>query len=542
MSLVTRLAGNQILTLRISTGVIALATATLLFRPDMRMSDRPVQEDGFYSLTVAHNIALGNGPTIDGSTLTNGFQPLFTYLSVPAFIIAGENKYAAIRYVLMLHWIFLLTTAYLLGLIAYDAWGKQLSPWRSPVFWWVGFIYISSVLVFFFNFNGLETGFLLFSYAIAWRYYQVKGIEKLGNLLTFGVILGMLVLVRIDAALLVAAVSLYQVLSRRERSLGVRVGRCLAVACISLLVSSPWWLYNLHYFGSFMPTSGRAYQQWILSSGRVEEAAVAVLRTMMPIIYLGQNTFESVVVSALRTILILAAVASLWRIRRKVFALSVDKSGASLITKRTLEFGTLLLVFLGGLILSYTLTFSGSWYYTRYFSPMVLLSTLGIGLLVEDMSQRIRSASTIFAMGMTIPMLTVILILHSRLSQNTFVTEGLKLINDYAPRESYVASFQTGTLGYFRDRVVNLDGKVNVKAIEYRSNLQQYLRENRIEWLCDWQWSLEAFLGKEANENGWRVVGTKGSFALYHKSYSSTRVPAQGKRTLCEQISLRILE
>ena len=34
-------------------------------------------EDGFYTLSVARQIAVGGGITIDGHTATNGFQPLW---------------------------------------------------------------------------------------------------------------------------------------------------------------------------------------------------------------------------------------------------------------------------------------------------------------------------------------------------------------------------------------------------------------------------------------------------------------------------------
>ena len=40
----------------------------------------PLTEDGYYSLSVARNLAAGKGMTIDGANLTNGFQPLFTMI------------------------------------------------------------------------------------------------------------------------------------------------------------------------------------------------------------------------------------------------------------------------------------------------------------------------------------------------------------------------------------------------------------------------------------------------------------------------------
>jgi hypothetical protein len=43
--------------------------------------------------------------TIDGSTPTNGFQPLFVFACVPLFALAGQDRILAIRSVLGLSWV-----------------------------------------------------------------------------------------------------------------------------------------------------------------------------------------------------------------------------------------------------------------------------------------------------------------------------------------------------------------------------------------------------------------------------------------------------
>jgi len=42
-------------------------------------------DDAFYSLTVARHIAQGHGLSFDGLHPTNGFQPLYVFLTVPVF-------------------------------------------------------------------------------------------------------------------------------------------------------------------------------------------------------------------------------------------------------------------------------------------------------------------------------------------------------------------------------------------------------------------------------------------------------------------------
>jgi hypothetical protein len=513
---------NEIFIPKLVIFMIAVATASLVFRSDIDVAHRPVQEDGYYAFTVARNVALGKGITIDGSTLTNGFQPLFTFLSVPAFMLAGDEKYLAIRYVLVMHWFFLLGTAFILGLIARDALEENPSVKNLTVFWWVFLLYCSSVLVFVLNFNGLETGFLLFSYALAWRYYQIVPTERWGRLIFFGVLLGLIVLARIDAVILVLVASLSQLVLHRQLSLWVRFRRFITVSGIALLVSSPWWLYNVAFFGSPMPTSGRAYQTWVVPTARIAEALVALFRSTVPMIYVGQNTrFEGIVATLLRIGLTVAALVYLLKRRHDFFGTSVHDGAPNPVTKRTLEFGAILLVSNTILIISYTSVFSATWFYTRYFAPMVLISILCIGYVLVRVGKKVPLVMNTLALGLGVALLLVIYSLHSGQIQNQFINHQLPLINADVPAEAKVASFQTGTLGYFRDNVVNLDGKVNPKAIEYRGNLLSYLRENRIAWLCDEQSSLEGILGKkDLEQNGWKVVGKSGQFALYHSQYA----------------------
>ena len=55
-----------------------LATLAL---PQMPMAEFFVTEDGYLMLTVARNLALGNGLSVsDGQIITNGIQPLATFV------------------------------------------------------------------------------------------------------------------------------------------------------------------------------------------------------------------------------------------------------------------------------------------------------------------------------------------------------------------------------------------------------------------------------------------------------------------------------
>src|SRR6185295_4207670 len=102
--------------------VMAVASLSIALRSQERMIGKPLTDDSYYSLSVAENVADGHNVTIDGTHLTNGFQPLFTFATVPAFMVT-DSKAAAIRIVTVMEWLLFVATAALLGLIAVSAWG-----------------------------------------------------------------------------------------------------------------------------------------------------------------------------------------------------------------------------------------------------------------------------------------------------------------------------------------------------------------------------------------------------------------------------------
>ena len=57
-----------------------------------------ISEDGYLMLTVARNVALGRSLTIaDGTIATNGVQPLATFAWAGLHWLAGSERLAALR-------------------------------------------------------------------------------------------------------------------------------------------------------------------------------------------------------------------------------------------------------------------------------------------------------------------------------------------------------------------------------------------------------------------------------------------------------------
>ena len=66
---------------------------------------------------------------------------------------------------------------------------------------------------------------------------------------------------------------------------------------------------------------------------------------------------------------------------------------------------------------------------------------------------------------------------------NPCYRDQLELVETHVPENAWVAAGQSGTLGYFRNHVINLDGKVNPVALEYQRKMPEYLRQLHVNYL-----------------------------------------------------------
>ena len=107
--------------------------------------------------------------------------------------------------------------------------------------------------------------------------------------------------------------------------------------------------------------------------------------------------------------------------------------------------------------------------------------------------------------------------IQASVSPSGYYHEQLRLVEEHVPPAEAVCAFQSGTIGYFRDRVVNLDGKVNGEALRRRGDLQAYVAERGVNWFCDWgSW----FAGPGAPPGVWLPVATRGAFTLCRRASS----------------------
>ena len=106
-------------------------------------------------------------------------------------------------------------------------------------------------------------------------------------------------------------------------------------------------------------------------------------------------------------------------------------------------------------------------------------------------------------------------------SGNAVFHDQVALVRAHVPPGERVAAGQTGTLGFFRDRVVNLDGKVNRAALAWQARMWDYLAQEHVVWFCDWQDYVERYLGPDPAAHGWRLVESRADFHLYRYAGAS---------------------
>jgi hypothetical protein len=199
-------------------------------------------------------------------------------------------------------------------------------------------------------------------------------------------------------------------------------------------------------------------------------------------------------------------------------------------TRRTLEFAVCFLVALAALVVYYAASFIAYWFFYRYFAPAALFAFVLAPILWARIATSSREpGSQVFEVALALVLTAHIAVLAiwaqtgKGLGGNTVYHDQVALVEEHVPDEDEVAAGQSGTLGFFRDRVVNTDGKVNREALAYQDRMWEYLRQRNIKWFVDWPHYVNKYLGvplgpdeKPAETaNGWRLVEERNYFYLY---------------------------
>lgn len=468
----------------LALGALGLAVRVLgLVAPGALLQVFPT-EDGYLMLQVARNMALGLGmSTAAGTIPTNGVQPLSTLLFAGLYALVDGDRTAGVALVMAFELLVAVATA-----LALAALGRRLLAGRpggratadlAAAAWFASPVALPHTM------NALESGFyallvLLAARAAtalpagrAWPAPRVAGV---------GALLGLVFLARNDGVFFVLAVTTAHLASGAAASAGPwrrRLARplaeCVGMGLTSILVASPWLVSNVLRFGSMVPVSGQSEAMHVEVADtlyRVPPALLEVVGVVLPIPAALELRTPVILLCAVLLVALACLLPALWR--------------ASTAAERRLEaivgvYGVCLLLFYG-------LFFGAPHFMARYLFPLSpFFALLGARVAVR-LWPRLGTAAPAAAAAL----LLVLAGVHARalwLGRHHPHFHVVRWVERHVPDDVWVGAVQTGTLGYFHDRTLNLDGKVNPEALEARRtrSLAAYILASDIQVLADWR-------------------------------------------------------
>jgi hypothetical protein len=366
-------------------------------------------------------------------------------------------------------------------------------------------VFLSSPFIWSNSFNGLETSLSTACLLLSVLCYVSIDQKNRVHLAGCSVALGFAVLARIDTVIFVIMLAGAQLI--RQGSLKERIVNAACLSVPAALVSSPWWVYNVIVFGHLTPISGLALQDWAPTPKRYATSATAFIASITSQFdwFWSADTWPRALA---RVPIIGLAIYWLWPELRAIFR-ALDRS--------VVEVLSVLALFVVFLAVWYPSSSWASFFYSRYFAPASVLGVLFWSLVILKIVERVHRNVAIVGLSIVAAQIPVLVALnYSGPLRQALLLGQVSLAKEYVPADDWVAGVQSGTLGFHRDRVANLDGRVNFAALQRRHDLEGYLRDTGIHWIVDRSWILEAFLGRDFDKRGWTPVASRAGITLYH--------------------------
>ena len=484
----------------IAVGLIARAAPFLDI--DNRLLEQFVTEDGYFMLAIARNLAIGNGFSIaDGEMPTNGTQPLTTLLFTLGYLVVGGAKKAGVGIAQGIQFIAAIAAAWFLYRLGLKALARRSdAPYIAAL---AAATWFASPLTLPHSMNGLETGiYALVAILVALRFVEddvsAERPWTLPQCLVSGFLLGVAFWTRNDAAFLILAACLTYLYSGVHLGLGAvgaRFARALVFGATSILVASPWLGFNYSLFGHIVPVSGRAESLTAELFHNVLEVPPVLLEYFAVFIPIPQVYEQISTVAAACIIPLLAIVVTLpwvWGIANR--------------TERRLML--LVMIYGTGLSAFYGLYFGAGWFMARYLFPLSpFLALLWATWVMSWLVPRMRSIVLTGLAGVMVSLVVAQNVRWYRAGDRHPHFQVIEWADSNIPKTMWTGAIQTGTLGYFHNRTVNLDGKVNIDAYHATKNDRSgpYVITTDIEYLLDWTGMAE-WLTKPAIEADFRVI------------------------------------
>lgn len=445
-------------------------------------------EDGYLMQTVARNMAIGLGmSTAEGTMPTNGVQPLATYLFAGLHWLAQGDKSMGIVLVTLVSTLIAAAAAWLLALVGRQVFAEL--PHGRALAHLAAALWFTAPLMTRHTMNGLETGLYHAALLLAMHGYLTRfcggTLPGWGLRVWLGVLLGLAFLVRNDAVFFIAALLFTHLVlpgTQSGDSAGRRLVDALVAGSISIVVASPWLIHNYLDFGSIVPISGTA------------QSHTAQVGLNLP--WVGAHLFENTWL----WLPLPGSIETLWPVRVVSLATVVAVLLASwlLVGRRTAlarRHFVAGVLFTAALVTYYGLFFGANWFLPRYFSaasPFLWLCVVGA---TYALARKFTPLTAIRPMAakLAVGLLTVLALAFAANDYRKGITHMHKQVVEWTQAhlgaDVWVGAPQTGTLGYFHDRTINLDGKVNPQALRRLvedGHILDYVLSSPVNYVVDW--------------------------------------------------------
>lgn len=200
----------------------------------------------------------------------------------------------------------------------------------------------------------------------------------------------------------------------------------------------------------------------------------ALFAVLTPLRLIRDFTPASILITSVKLLALAAVALFLYRKRGLI-------SMKTLLPWKRLAFYPL---FLSGLLVFYVFFFNVEWYMNRYLSPMAIASAVLLAMLLE----KLRPLWTVALLGAVI-LFTIAISCYSYPRRfNTMYEYHWGWVRDNVTPDTWVAASQSGTLGYFHDRTINTDGKVNSELFFVTpGQVGSYLAGRNVEYFLEWE-------------------------------------------------------
>lgn len=457
-----------------------------LFDVDGRLLQQWPTEDGYLTLTIARNIARGHGFSVaEGTIPTNGTQPLATLLYSFGFWLFDSRTVPSLIYAQLLQVALgvvasILLRRWCLSWLGFHKFADWIATSASAL-WFLGPVLLRHSM------NCLETSLVIvLQLAVLLRWYgpadrpvKMQVSPGWGWLLGTALLMGLLAWSRVDNAFFLLAVALVHLFVNLQRGLLRRaLLDVIVMGGVTVLCIFPWLLFGKMQFGHWVPISGIAEGHFSKFGHNATLLPSILFEYAVPLLGIPgsvEGTWPAVAGCSLGVVAWAAWALRLFR-------------GRDLAVRAPLYLLGLLGILYG---FYYGFMFGAGYFLTRYLAPLGTFTIpIFVWLLLDTMEKLKASSRTlpvvVAAAGIALLALQQYRIYVEQARHPHF--QVVEWVRKHVPDEVWLGAIQTGTLGFYHDRSINFDGKVDPRALEARlaDRHHEFIVSSDAQAIVDW--------------------------------------------------------